>query len=133
MKVTYNESEKSIEIKDGLKNTYLILKLLMILNLVNALIRLIGRHKTEYGIIEYFWIAIGIVSLLVLYFFLFKKSAAQKIDVQKIDRLKEKAVLGKKRYSLLLKNGKERDLGNFKSGIELTEVRELFTSVGIEN
>lgn len=108
MKIKYNDSENTIEIKDGLKNQYLILKILMILNLANALIRLIGQNKTEYGIIEYFWIAIGIVSLIALYFFLFKNSTAEKIKVGEIKRLNEKSVFGRKRFSLELDNGKKR-------------------------
>ncbi|WP_179351098.1 hypothetical protein [Winogradskyella vidalii] len=133
MKIKYNDSENTIEIKDGLKNQYLILKILMILNLANALIRLIGQNKTEYGIIEYFWIAIGIVSLIALYFFLFKNSTAEKIKVGEIKRLNEKPVFGRKRFSLELDNGKKRILGNFKNEFELVEMRELFARVGISN
>ena len=60
MKIEYNETEKTVEIKDGLKNQYLILKILMILNLTNALIRIFGKNTTEYGFIEYFWIGLGL-------------------------------------------------------------------------
>ncbi|AUC80814.1 hypothetical protein [Lacinutrix sp. Bg11-31] len=133
MKIEYNESENTIEIKDGLKNQYLILKILMILNLANALTRLIGQNKTGYGIIEYFWIAIGIVSIIALYFFLFKNSTAEKIKIGEIKRLNEKSVFGRKRFSLELDNGKKRILGNFKNEFELVEMRELFTRVGIPN
>ena len=133
MKIKYNESENTIEIKDGLKNQYLILKILMLLNLASALIRLIGQNKTEYGIIEYFWIAIGVISLIALYFFLFKLSTAEKFKVGEIKRLNEKSVFGRKRFSLELDNGKNRILGNFKNEFELVEVRELFARVGISN
>ena len=33
MKITFNETEKCVEIKDGLKNHFLLMKALMILNL----------------------------------------------------------------------------------------------------
>jgi len=131
MKIKYNESENSIEIKDGLKNQYLILKILMILNLANAIIRIFGKQTTEYGFIEYIWIGLGIISLIVLFMFLFKMSTAEKISIGEITGLEEKIVFGKKRFSLKLKNGKKRNLGNFKDQFELAKARELFTKIGI--
>ena len=77
MKIKLNESENSIEIKDGLNNQYLILKILMILNLANAVIRIYGKQTTEYGFIEYIWVGLGIISLVVLFMFLFKMSTAE--------------------------------------------------------
>jgi hypothetical protein len=133
MKIKYNDSENTIEIKDGLKSQYLVLKILMVLNLANAIIRLFGQNITEYGIQEYFWIAIGIISLIILYLFLFKKSTAEKIKVEEIKLLKEKTVFGRKRFSLELDNGKNRILGNFKNESELFEIRELFIRIGISN
>ena len=104
MKIKLNESENSIKIKDGLKNQYLILKILMILNIANAVIRIFGKQTTEYGFIEYFWIGLGIISLVVLFIFLFKMSTAENIHVEQISRLLEKTVFGKKRFVLKLKN-----------------------------
>ncbi|MDG1729236.1 MAG: hypothetical protein P8K68_13420 [Algibacter sp.] len=101
--------------------------------MANAIIQLISYNKTEYGFIEYFWIGIGVISLVILYLFLFKKSAAKKINVTEIRRLKEKTFFGRKRFALELKNGKNRDLGNFYNEIELANVRELFSKIGIEN
>ena len=72
MKITYDKSDQSIQIKDGLKPTYFILKVLMFLNLANALIRLMGQAASDYGVIEYIWISIGIASLMAL-FYLFLK------------------------------------------------------------
>jgi hypothetical protein len=133
MKIKFNESENSIEIKDGLKNQYLILKILMILNLANAIIRIFGKQTTEYGFIEYIWIGLGVISLIALFMFLFKMSTAEKIPVGQISRLEEKTVLGKKRFALELKNGKKRNLGNFKTQSDLIKVRELFKTIRIAN
>lgn len=133
MKIEYNETEKTIEIKDGLKNQYLILKILMILNLTNALIRIFGKNTTEYGFIEYFWIVLGLISLIILVMFIFKMSTAGKISIEEIKRLEEKTVFGQKRFALELKNGKKRNLGNFKDQFELAKARELFTEIGIAN
>ena len=133
MKIEYNESENIIEIKDGLENHYLILKFVMILNIANAVIRLIRQNKMECKEIDYFWIILGITSLVSLYFLIYKKSAAENIKVEQIKRLNEKSVFGRKRFSLELKNGKNRIIGGFKEESELVEMRELFTRIGISN
>lgn len=132
MKIEYHQSDRSIQIKDGLKRTYFILKLLLILNLTNASIRLFGQDRIDYGVIEYFWIGIGIVSLIALYYFLFKMSTAEKIPIDDIKSLKEKSVFGRKRFSFELTNGKKRHLGNFKSEVEIAKLRELVEIAGIQ-
>jgi hypothetical protein len=131
MKISYNESERSIEIQDGLKNSYLILKILMILNLLNAVARLFKIPLSEYGFLEIFWLVLGVLSLILLYFFVFKKSTSSKIEVDKIKKLKEKSFFGRNRYSLELVDGKQRDLVNFKNEWEFAKVKELFENVGI--
>jgi len=133
MKIKYNNSENTIEIKDGIYEKFLGFKFLLILNVLNAFIRLIVKSKTEYGIIDYFWIAMGLVSLIVLFFFLFKISTAEKIKVSNIKRLNEKSFFGRKRFSLELGNGKNRILGNLKNQSDLAEILELFAKIGIPN
>jgi len=91
------------------------LKILLILNLTNASIRLIGQDRLDYGVVAYFWIEIGVISLLALYYFLFKISTSEKLSVEKIKSLKEKSVLRRKRFPLVPTNGKHRHLGNFNS------------------
>ncbi|MDT0540689.1 hypothetical protein [Croceitalea sp. P059] len=133
MKIEYIETEKTIQIKDGLKNQYLFIKILMILNLTNALIRIFGKNTNEYGFIEYFWIGLGLLSLIILVMFIIKMSTSEKISIEEIKGLEEKTVFGKKRFALKLKNGKKRNLGNFKDQFELVKARELFTEIGIAN
>ncbi len=72
MLVKLNKANNSIEIKDDLKNQYLIYKILIILNLANAAIRIFGKQITEYDIIEYVWIGVGFISLVVLIIFCLK-------------------------------------------------------------
>ncbi len=60
-------------------------------------------------------------------------STAENIPVEQISRLEEKTVFGKKRFALELKNGKKRNLGNFKTQSDLIKARELFKIIGIAN
>jgi hypothetical protein len=105
----------------------------MILNIANAVIRILGKQTTEYSFLEYIWVGLGIISLVVLFRFLFNMSTSENIPVEQISRLEEKSLFGKKRFALVLQNGKKRRLGNFKTKSELIEVRELFIKIGIAN
>lgn len=131
MKIIYNDEENSIEIKDDLKNSYFLVKSLIVLNLVNAVLRLINIEETGFGFQEILWLIIGLISLIVLYFFLYRKSTADKINLSSIKRLKEKSVLGRKRYSLELTNGKHRDLIRVKNDDELDELRKILNDSGV--
>ena len=131
MKIEWNESEEIIEINDGLQKQYLILKVLMGINLFNASLQLIGKPMAEYEFLQYLWLVVGFISLLALFLFVFKTSGAQKISITEIHRLEEKTVFGKTKVSLLLNNGKRRNLGSFKDPSELEQMRGLFKAIGI--
>ncbi len=132
MKIKFNKENKSIEIKDGLKKQYYFLKFLMILNLVNALLRLIGFNPFEYGLIEAIWLLVGIASISVLYFLYFKRSTRDQIKVVEIKRLKEKSFFGGNRLYLELKNGKLRDVTNMKNQSDFVETKKMFEEFGIK-
>ena len=131
MKIIYNDEENSIEIKDDLKNSYFLVKSLIVLNLVNAVIRLINIEETGFGFQEILWLIIGLISLIVLYFFLYRKTTADKINLSSIKRLKEKSILGRKRYSIELTNGKQRDLIRVKSDDELVKLKKILNDSGV--
>lgn len=132
MKITYNHSDNCLEIKDNLKQQYIVLYILVILNLANSLIRLYGKEFNDYGSIEYAWVSIGALSLIALFIFLFKRSTANKINLENIIRVNEKTILGRKRFSLELNNGKKRNLGSFTNEFEFAKARELFSKIGLD-
>lgn len=133
MKINYNEIDKSIEIKDGLKSHFFIMKMLMILTLLNVILNLYDVNKNELGFIEIIWFILGIISLVSLYFFIIKKSTLEKIPIEKIKRLNEKSIFGRKRFSIELSDGKKRDLTEMKSQAEFNELKKLFSEIGILN
>ena len=133
MKIKYNEIEKSIEIKDELKTHYLFIKVLLVLNLISAVLYLININESGIGVKEAIFLVTGIISLVVMYILIFKKSTAKKIPIEKIERLNEKSIFRKKRLSLKLKNGKKRDLTELKSESEFNELKNLFAEIGIPN
>ena len=131
MKIIYNEIEKSVEIKDGLKNHFLLMKALMILNLANSVLNLSDVRMDTFRFINVVWAALGIVSILVLYNFIIKKTSAEKLPIDQIKGLNERVFMGRKKYFIELKNGKTRDLVEVKSDSEFKELKKMFTKYGI--
>jgi hypothetical protein len=76
MNINYNKSNKSIEIKDALKSSFLI-NLLMVLNLVNAILNL--SDVKEIWFHENNMADIGTISIVILYNSILKKTGMDKI------------------------------------------------------
>ena len=131
MKIKYNETEKSIEIKDGIKTHYFVMKIVISLNLIIAILNLYDVKKTGFGFIEIVWLILGVVSILILFLFLVKKSTLEKIPVQRIEGIQEKSVFGRRKFSIQLKDGKNRDLNKIKTQSELDELKKMFAEIGI--
>jgi hypothetical protein len=130
MSVTYNELTKSIDIKDGLKSHLFLMKFVMILTLINALLN-ISNGQIAFGFMKALWLVIGMFSVVILHKYIFKKSGSEKIPVDQINGINESTFLGRKKYFIVLKNGKQRDLLSVKSDAEFAQVRKLFTKNGI--
>ena len=132
MKITYNEKEKTVEIKDGLKKQYQIIDLTLIANLLNFFLFSVYILKTKYlRPIIFFWIILGLASLIILIYRKLKIVSSEKIRVSEISSLTEKEVFGRKRFRLKLKNGKYRELLWLKNKSDITQTKELFRDLGV--
>ncbi|RIV68576.1 hypothetical protein [Flagellimonas aequoris] len=133
MKIKFNENEKSIEIKDGLKTQYLLMNISLIFTLINSvLFPVFVLDKKQLEWMGFIWIILGIFSIVILIYQLLKKTASEKLNLSDISSLTEKQVFGRKRFSLKLKNGKLRDLMEMKNESDIKETKELFKNIGIE-
>jgi len=132
MKISYSESDRVIEIRDGLKTHVLLIKVLMFLNLANSLLNLVDLSASNFGFIKLIWIFLGMISVIVLYRFTFKKSTMEKIPLDQIKGLSERIFLGRKKYFLELQDGKSRDLLEIRTDAEFKELKKMFTKIGIK-
>ena len=133
MKIKFNEKEKSIEIKDGLKTQYLLIKMTLIFTLINSILfPVFVLDKQQLKWMGFIWIILGLVSMIMLIYQIMKKSTSEKLNLSEISSLTEKQVFGRKRLSLKLKNGKLRDLMEMKNESDIKETKELFKNIGIE-
>jgi hypothetical protein len=133
MKIIFNEKEKSIEINDGLKKQYLMIKIMLIITLVNSIFSLaFVLDKKQLEMMGFIWIILGLASMVMLIYQILKKSTSEKLNLSEISSLTEKQVFGRKRFSLKLKNGKLRDLMEMKNESDIIETKKLFKNIGIE-
>ena len=130
MSVTYNEVAKAIEIKDGLKSHQFLMKFLMIILLINAILNL-SNDKIAFGFMKVLWLVLGMFAVVILHKYIFKKTGSEKIPADQIKGLSESVFLGRKKYFIVLQNGKQRDLLAVKSDAEMAQVRKLFTKNGL--
>jgi len=102
MKIKYNEKEHSIEVNDNTKTHYFLMKTIMFLNRANSILHLLDLKKNGIGILELFWLILGITSIVALYFYFYKNSTLEKTPLESIKQLKEKKILGRNSYAIEL-------------------------------
>lgn len=119
MKIVYSEKEKTIKIKDGLKWSYFMIKIMLILNITNGMVWVYMDNSRN---------------CFTNYIDLFhtKKINFWKTKFIRIVSLEEKQFLGRIKISLKLKNGKSRDLTQMKSQSEISEIKKMFENIGIK-
>jgi hypothetical protein len=132
MSVTYNQATKTIDIKDGLKSHLFLMKFMLIVLFINAVLNL-SNGQVAFGFMKALWLVLGMVSVVILHNYIFKKSGSDKIPLNRIKGLNESVFLGRKKYFILLQNGKQRDLLAVKSDDEFAKVQKLFAKNGILN
>ena len=131
MNINYNTADGTIEIKDGMRMTYNVLKILMVINIFNASISYYNAPANGKGFLEILWICVGVLSLGVLFFLIFRKSTARVLPVGNIIRLKEKRLFGKRHFAFVLKGGKTRDLGKLKEQADIDSLLVILSQAGI--
>ena len=109
MLIKFDPDNDQIKIDDNLKFQYWMLKFVMVLNIFNMLLNVWNSSFPEWGMLTWFWISIGLASLLIL-FYLTQRSTTEVIPLEEIESLIHKDFFGRKRLSLKLKNGKTRHI-----------------------
>nr|WP_315158779.1 hypothetical protein [uncultured Flavobacterium sp.] len=133
MKLHYNIQDQTLVIQDGLKNHHFLLKLLMILNLLNAVLNVSTFSISSIGFMQLVWFFLGLVSVVVLYNLTVKNTTLEKIPVSAIKGLKEYSFFGKRRLAIVLNNGKKRDLVEMKTPQEFKEARKIMKQIGVKD
>jgi hypothetical protein len=131
MQIEYNKQQETLIIKDGLKLQYLLIKIMMAVLLVNSIIIVVTALKTGFGTLDYLWILFGLIALYSLYNLIIKKSTVSEIPIKEIEHLKIRNLRSKTHFSLLLKNGKVRNLAVFSDDKEEQRLIQLFNKARV--
>ncbi|WP_298473184.1 hypothetical protein [uncultured Maribacter sp.] len=131
MKVTYNQQEETIEIEDKTKIHIFLFKILTLVIIWNAGLHVYLLNNRSLSSVSYAWIFISILSLITLLFLIFKKSSLEKIPLERIRGLKRKDFFGRRSLSLILKNGKSRDIIYLKNQSEIAELNKTISAARI--
>jgi len=132
MNITYNEQDKTINVKDGLKSHLFLMKFLMIVTLINSVVNVYDLNSMNFTYVSALWIVLGIVAALFLYSFTVKKSGLEKIPGYQIQGLGERVFSGRKKYFIVLEKGKTRDLLDVKTEADRKKVEQIFKKNGIK-
>jgi hypothetical protein len=133
MIIKFNEKEKTIEINDGIKAQYLMINVILVITLINSILfPAFVLEKEEDEWMCFIWIICGLATIILMTYQILKKSTSKKLNLSEISSLTEKQILGQKRYSLKLTNGKLRDLVEMKNKSDIIETKKLFKNIGIE-
>ena len=128
LKNFFFNSEKSVlKIDDNLKWNYFLIRSAVGLTVINSVLFPLGSDEPLFSFRTLIWVILGIICLLLLLYSLIKKSTSAEIPLSEIEEFRQKVLLGRKRHSLLLKNGKKRDL-YFKSSAEMAAIKDLLTT-----
>lgn len=130
MKINYQPETRSLEFKDGLKTQYRLILLLLILNIGNAILNLYNKGWALSGL-NLLWTIIGVVAFLGVLFLWLRKDLRHQIPLTDIERLREKTFFGTRRFSLKLRNGKNRDIIGLKTPEEVRSMLEFMQKVGV--
>lgn len=133
MHINYNENDETIEIQDRIEMHYWITNVSVIFATINCLLfpfLILKKKQVEW--IGFIWIVLGIAFFIVLIYQILKVSTSRKLKLSEINALKESQFLGRKKISLILNNGKHRNLMPLKNTSDIGEIKSLFKNIGVK-
>ncbi len=129
MKIEFLEDQGAIKIYDHQKQSNQLLKLVFVLNSFVGILNLWKADYSELTWLNWTWIGLTFTNILILALFTFKKSSRTVIPLNQIVGYRERNYWGQQVLSLVLKNGKKRDL-NWHGSKE--EAKNLFHQLNIK-
>ncbi len=128
-----NDSQDTLIINDNYGRNIFLGNLLLIIKVVVAILILTKSNFNLNELISQIYIIIGSICLIALIWFQLKRTTDSTIPIHLIHKFKTRNIVGGKRYTLKLKNGKSRDLVFYGDDYtkELDSLKELLTKCNI--
>ena len=130
--IVYDEREKILIFDDGMNQQDQLLNFILLLTLINSILNIYSIFSGKLNFHLMIWSILGFTSAGLLIFKFFKKTARKKINTSDILRLKEANIIGRKFFSLKLRNGMSRNLIHLKNSSEIQDLKQFLNQLNIE-
>ena len=130
--IVYDEREKILIIDDGMNQQDQLLNFILLLTLINSILNIYSIFSGELNFHLMIWSILGFTSAGLLIFKFLKKTARKKINTSDIVRLKNTDMLGRKVFSLKLRNGRSRNLFHLKNPSEIQDLKNFLSQLSIQ-
>lgn len=135
MQIEYNSQDKTIKIEDSIRQNFLLIYLLLVLNLINATVHLVtDTLLDQFSNWSYVWIFLGLISVFLLWFFLTKRTIKSTYEADSILHIERKSVGNRHRYRLVLHDRRIRELVTIigeEEDKEVEEFEKIWSDIGI--
>lgn len=133
MQIEYNSQDKTIQIEDSIRQNFLLIYALLALNLGNAILHLVtdilADQVSNWSLI---WIVLGLISVLLLWFFITKRTIKNHYETDSILHIECKIIGSRNRYRMVLHDRRIRELVTIIEDEEQIEkFEEIWTKIGI--
>jgi hypothetical protein len=132
-KFKLSDTDESLLIDDSYKTIIGWMTALLIMNVITSLLILYVSHFNLNDELNIIWVASGSISLITVTWFWMNRVVDNRIPLNRISQLKTRNILGGQRFTIVLKNGKRRDINLDKRNYfnELESLKELFKQKNI--
>lgn len=126
MRIRHDKTENLLIIDDNLGSQNFIISTMLILTLINAVINLfLVLNDAQKSMFGYIYVLLGVFSAVVLIYRYVKKTSKNRIGLDNIKSLEKKDLFGRKRFSLMLNDGKSRDLPELRSEEDIDNLKNV--------
>lgn len=133
MQLEFHQKTKKLSIKDEVPSHSWLVTILMLINAINMIIQLFFMNYKNNELIFSLMILIASVSVVVLLYYITKRSWKSSYYLNEIKGLEIKTLFGRERVYLTLQNGKKRGFSALKNEEEVKNLKETLTSIGIKS
>lgn len=133
MQLEFDKQKEQLKIKDEVPSHSKLVIVLMLVNSLNMGVQLFSMRYYKNEFLFVLMLILAIVSVVAVFFYLFKRSWKTNYNLSEIEGLEVKKVLGRERVFLKLHNGKKRSFTILKNENELNNLKNTLTTIGIKS
>ena len=133
MQIEYNSRDKTITIDDSIRQNFQLIYILLVLNLGNSILHIVSDiladQTSNWTLV---WIALGLISILLLWFFITKRTIKNHYYTDSILHIECKIVGNNYRYRMVLHDRRIRELVTIIGDEEKVEdFEKIWDKIGI--